>query len=150
MSEATGQRSPELDIAEAEIRRLKARIEYMADMHNDHVCEISNQSATIRTLQRELQDAREAELSVDGKAMVAKGSRVVAWLWEAWSNGGTLDGGDIQEYLVKEGLVERVPYDPGKHGTDFDAAEYMEPGDDYFVASDMGRALLNAARVRAV
>jgi len=150
MSLVTDHLNPELENARAEIMQLKARMAYLTDIHNDHVREIGNQSAMIRSLQHELQDARESELSVDGKAMVAKGARVVAWLWDAWSSGGTMDGGDIQEFLVREGLVKRVAYDPAIHGSDFEASEFMEPGDDYYEASDMGRALLNAARVRAV
>ena len=84
------------------------------------------------------------------QAMAAKGARLLSFLWETWCQGGTLDGGDIQDFMVKERLAKVVPYDPAVHGTDFEASEFMEPGDDYYVATDLGKAMLDSVRLRAV
>lgn len=46
----------------------------------------------------------------------------------AW-NGFDLDGFDIQEKAESLGLIQKVPYDPDKHGeSEFD----IEPGDDWY------------------
>ena len=82
--------------------------------------------------------------------MAAKGARFLKWVWSKWQTGADIDGGDIQDLLVEEGLLKRVPYDPDVHGTDFEASEFMDEGDDYFVPTEIGKTLLDAARMKVV
>lgn len=55
------------------------------------------------------------------------------WAIRASWEGGTLDGGDIQDKAVELGLLVEVTYDPDEHGpNDCDA----EKGDPWYVLSD--------------
>lgn len=75
------------------------------------------------------------------------GAKLMAWLWDIWVKGGSLDGGDVQDYLLKAGLAKEVPFDPEEHGWNFDGADMMEPGDPFYVTTELGAQLLNLARV---
>ena len=58
----------------------------------------------------------------------------VAWcIREGLREGNSLDSWDVQDKAVEFGILERVTYDPEKHGpNDIDA----EPGDEWYVFSD--------------
>lgn len=50
-------------------------------------------------------------------------------------DGGSLDGGEIQEMAVKHGLLVEESYDPEKHGED--RLGEFEEGDQYYVYADV-------------
>lgn len=53
-------------------------------------------------------------------------------------DGGTLEGGDIQDKAESLGLLVRVKYDPAVHGESgavFDFVD-IEPGDDWVIFCD--------------
>lgn len=58
---------------------------------------------------------------------------------EYWDHGaGDIDGGWLQETLLRHGLIRAEPYDPDNHfGGNFDG---REPGETIFVLSDDGKA----------
>jgi hypothetical protein len=73
-------------------------------------------------------------------------AKFVKWalLEGSWS-GADLDGGCIQDTAEELGLIQKVPYDPDKHGdSEFEA----EPGDDWFVLTDAVAALSDTSTVR--
>lgn len=49
-------------------------------------------------------------------------------------SGCDLDGGDVQAKAFECGLLTKTKYDPAVHGED--NADYVEPGDAWFVFSD--------------
>lgn len=51
------------------------------------------------------------------------------WCIEQSWDGFDLDGGAVQLRAQELGLIERVPYDPAKHGP----SEYANEGDTWFV-----------------
>ena len=51
----------------------------------------------------------------------------------------SVDGGDLQEALVKHGLYRVEPFDPAKH-SDWSGA--AEAGDDFYVPTGIARAAL--------
>ena len=52
-----------------------------------------------------------------------------------------VDGGDIQDWGVKLGLLVEVPYDPLKHGEE-GFAEGVDPGEVWFEYSDGVKAIM--------
>jgi hypothetical protein len=55
-----------------------------------------------------------------------------------------VDGGELQELLVKHGLYRIVPYDPDVHGSG--GLEWIEAGDDWYVPTGIARAALTASK----
>ena len=48
--------------------------------------------------------------------------------------GGSLDGGDVQDMALRMGLLREEPYDPSKHGpNEVDAG----PGDPWYVFTEV-------------
>ncbi|TWA89555.1 hypothetical protein [Bradyrhizobium stylosanthis] len=72
-------------------------------------------------------------------------AQFVKWaLQEGPWQGGDLDGGSIQDKAEELCLIQKVPYDPKKHGeSEFGA----EPGDDWYVLSDAVAGLSNSSTV---
>jgi len=84
----------------------------------------SSNNALIVSLEwKEEAESLRTELSAKDKVLdFAKSVLHVAF------EGGSLDGGDIQEMGVKYGLLEQTAYDPEKHEENWD----FEPGDPYY------------------
>lgn len=59
-------------------------------------------------------------------ALVTFAKEIIAACWE----GSSVDGGIIQDLAAELGLIERVPYDPEKHGAN--RIEDFEPGDPIY------------------
>lgn len=59
-----------------------------------------------------------------------------------FDGGGSLelDGVEFQERATRCGLLRKEPYDPKKHGPDGTGA--AEPGDDWYVSTEIARAAL--------
>lgn len=74
------------------------------------------------------------------KRVIGPLSRFYAHVVEHFYGGGCdFDGGDFQDCAEKFGLLRQEPYDPVKHGEDSDC----EPGDPYFVQTDIGKQSLS-------
>lgn len=52
---------------------------------------------------------------------------------ESAFEGCGLDGDDVESLAISHGIIEKVPYDPAKHGY----CEFTDPGEDYNVFSEM-------------
>ncbi len=66
---------------------------------------------------------------------------VVQWLWDVAADQGPIDGQEIYEALVLAGLVALRP------ANDKEAlALEVEPGDDIYALTDLGKSALGSAR----
>jgi hypothetical protein len=65
-------------------------------------------------------------------------ARLAKWLFEAaTSDGCDVDGGDVQDQMVKLGFVVSVPYDPAVHG-EIDS----DPGDMVYVLAPEWKTMM--------